>query len=356
MKVVVLCRKVDGVPLNGFDRYSNDITKSLSELEGLEIILPNQSDPFNVPPSGSVMSPPYYDVFMPVVNLLRGRMKGDVFHAVTDSQAVMFPWLKGKKVVTMHHVDKTPAVGIKEKIFRVFYGFGTKMSLKYADAVICVSEQTKREVKEAYGIEDSRLCVVNHAVSDRFAVMPEVQKRKTVGYLGALKNRKNLEFIVRTAAAYKKTYPEDGLVFSICGEGPENERLRNLTSELDVNDVVEFKGKVEDADLVSTYNSFMLFCLPSLQEGFSLPVIEAERCGVPVLTLEDAMMPEEVVTVSTKCRDEEDMVSKIHFLLKNKEAYEKAVNAGLEHSRQFSTENTARMTAEAYKKALSREN
>ncbi len=356
MKVVVLCRKIDGMPLNGFDRYSNDITKSLSEFKDLEIILPNQTGPFDIPPSGSVMSPPYYDVFMPVVNILRGKMKGDVFHAVTDGQAVIFPWIKGKKVVTMHHVDKTPPIGIKEKIFRIFYSFGTKMSLKYADLIICVSEQTRREVKEAYDVEDSRLCVVNHAVSDRFTVMPEVQKRKVVGYLGALKNRKNLEFMIRAAAAYKKKYGEDGVVFSICGEGPENERLRSLASQLDVNDIVEFKGRVNDADLVSTYNSFTLFCLPSLQEGFSLPVIEAERCGVPVLTLENAMMPEEVVSVSTKCRDEEDMASKIHFLFENKEAYDEAVKAGLEHSLQFSTENTAKMTAEAYKKALGRAN
>lgn len=172
MKVVVLCRKLEGMPANGFDRYSHDLVENLSKLPEVEIILPNQTPSLDIRSYGSVASPLYYDIFLPIVTILRGRMKGDVFHAVTDGQAVVFPWLKGKKILTMHHVDKTPPIGVKEKIFRVFYGFGTRMGVEHADMIICISEQTKKEIQEAYGVEDSRLCVINHSVSSRFQQLP----------------------------------------------------------------------------------------------------------------------------------------------------------------------------------------
>ena len=122
MKVVVLCRKLEGMPANGFDRYSHDLVENLSKLPEVEIILPNQTPSLDIRSYGSVASPLYYDIFLPIATILRGRMRGDVFHAVTDGQAVVFPWLKGKKILTMHHVDKTPPIGVKEKIFRIFYG------------------------------------------------------------------------------------------------------------------------------------------------------------------------------------------------------------------------------------------
>ena len=354
MKVVVLCRKLEGMPANGFDRYSHDLVENLSKLPEVEIILPNQTPSLDIRSYGSVASPLYYDIFLPIVTILRGRMKGDVFHAVTDGQAVVFPWLKGKKILTMHHVDKTTPIGVKEKIFRVFYGFGTRMGVEHADMIICISEQTKKEIQEAYGVEDSRLCVINHSVSSRFQQLPDVKKERVVGYLGALKNRKNLEFMIRTAAAYKKMYPDDKVIFSICGEGPENGRLKSLTAQLALDDTIEFRGKIPDDGLVNTYNSFKLFCLPSLQEGFGLPVIEAERCGVPVLTIADAMIPEEVVTAATKCQDEEDMAAKIHLLLDDETAYQEAVDKSLKHSQIFSPECTAKQTLEVYQKVLGR--
>ena len=352
MKVVILCRKLEGVSANGFDRYAHDLVENLSKIPDVEIILPNQTPRLPIRAYGSLASPPYYDIFLPLVKILRGQIKGDVIHALTDGQAVVFPWLPGKKIVTMHHVDKTPARGLKEKIFRTVYEFGTRMGVKHAELIICVSEQTKKEIQEAYGVEDSRLCVVNHAVATRFQPLPDVQKESVVGYLGALKNRKNLEFMIRTAAVYKEKYSADDILFAICGEGPEEAHLKDLCAQLAVEDIVEFRGKIADEELVATYNSFKLFCLPSQQEGFGLPVLEAENCGVPVLTIAKAMMPAEVVAAAIKCQDEEDMAAKIHQLLIDETAYRQAVESGRGHAQSFSPERNARETWEVYQRVL----
>ncbi|WP_400260586.1 glycosyltransferase family 4 protein [Candidatus Methanomassiliicoccus intestinalis] len=352
MNVVVLCRKLDGKPLTGFERYAHNLVEGLQETN-TDLILPCQHTFFQVKPSGSLISPPYYDVMIPMWSLIRGRIKGEVYHALTDSQAAIFPLVKGKKIVTIHHVDKTPPIGIKEKIFRSFYAFGTKMSVKYADVIICISEQTKKEVAEAYGVEDSRLVVIPHAVGKNFCVMPKIPKEAVVGYVGALKNRKNLEFLIRTAAEYTAAYPDKPVKFSICGEGPERQRLVELTDSLGMNNVVEFKGRIADEEIVQTYNSFALFCLPSLQEGFGFPVIEAESCGIPVLTLKSAMMPQEVVTAATECSDEKDMARQIHRLLTDEDAYNTARIEGMAHAAQYTIERMAEETEKIYKKVLS---
>lgn len=351
MNVVILCRKLDGKPLTGFERYAHNLIEGLEKTE-TDITLPSQHGFFKVRPSGSLMSPPYYDIIHPICALISGKAKGDVYHALTDAQAAIFPLVRGKKIVTMHHVDKTPPIGIKEKIFRSFYAFGTKMSIKHADVIICISEQTKEEVKEAYGVGDDRLVVIPHAVGGNFCVMPDVPKKPVVGYVGALKNRKNLEFLIRTAAEYTKRYPEENLKFSICGEGPERQRLLDLRDSLGMNDVVEFRGRVADEDIVRTYNSFKLFCLPSFQEGFGFPVIEAESCGVPVLTMKGAMMPQEVVTAATECTDEKDMVEKIHTLLTDNEAYQQAMAKGMEHASLYTVKRMVEETEKIYKKVM----
>ncbi len=351
MNVVVLCRKLDGKPLTGFERYAHNLVEGLDKNK-TEITLPNQHPFIDVKPSGSLFSPPYYDIILPIWSLMRGKAKGDVYHALTDSQAAIFPIVKGKKIVTMHHVDKTPPIGIKEKIFRSFYAFGTKMSVKYADVIICISEQTKEEVKEAYGVEDDRLVVIPHAVGHNFCIMPEVPKEPVVGYVGALKNRKNLEFFIRTAAEYTNMYPEESLKFSICGEGPERQRLMDLRDSLGMNNVVEFKGRVADEDIVKTYNSFTLFCLPSFQEGFGFPIIEAESCGVPVLTLKGAMMPQEVITAAIECTDEKDMAEKIHQLITDHDMYDAAMKKGIQHASIYTVEKMTEETEKIYKKVL----
>jgi len=350
MKVAVLCRRLDGKPSNGFERYYHNIVEALG-LAGCEPYLPNQAGRPEIRPSGSLISPPYYDIILPAVLLMKGKMKADVFHALTDSQAIMFPWLRGRKVLTIHHVDKTPPDSVAEGIFRAFYNLGTRIGLRHADQIICISSQTKAEVMEAYGVPEERLTVVNQALPSSFRLLPDVPKQATVGYIGALKKRKNVELLVRAYGAYRSRGGRPPLRLAIYGEGSDQPELEALARELGVADGVEFHPPVPQDLLVETYNSFSLFVLPSLQEGFGMPIIEAQSCGVPVLTKEGAMIPEEVVKGTVRCADERDMADQMENLLRDDQWRQKVIKEGLEHAAAFSLRELGARTLAVYRKA-----
>jgi glycosyltransferase involved in cell wall biosynthesis len=351
MKVTVLCRRLDGKPSNGFERYSQNLYDALQD-KGIDLHLPNQHVPFPVRPSGSLISPPYYDLLMPLRDLLLGHMDADVFHAVTDSQALVFPWLRGKKVITMHHVDKTAADSAPERVFRAFYGLGTKIALRYADKVICISSQTKSEVMEAYDIPEEKIALISQAIPASFRPLPQVTKEAVIGYVGALKKRKNIEFLIRAYAIYSQRLGKVPLRLVICGEGTDQAALERLAMELGVANGVEFRGPIPEEKLVETYNSFSLFSLPSHQEGFGFPIIEAQACGVPVLTMKGAMIPEEVSRYAVKCENEEDMARWMDLLINDRQKREHIITEGLLYASKFSVEEMGQRTLAIYRELM----
>ncbi len=347
MRVALLTRRLDDKPTNGFERYAHNLYRGLRSKD-LEIVLLNQRSPLPIRPSGSLVSPIYYDLILPLWRITTGKAQADVFHALTDSQALIFPWLKGKKVITMHHVDLTPPGSPPEALFRRFYGLGTKMALKYADHVICISQQTRREVMTSYGVPDEKISIIPQALSPSFRPLDRPRMGNTIGYLGALKKRKNVEFVIRAFAILQDRYPDGKNRLMICGEGPDQKRLEKIVGDLAL-DSVTFEGLIPEDRVVETYNSFDVFAFPSLQEGFGFPILEAQACGVPVLTREGSMVPEDVTKQAISCNNEEDMAEKIHSLLTNRAFRERVVKEGMEYASSFSVESMARKTMEVYR-------
>lgn len=351
VKVAVLCRKLNGRPTDGFERYSNDLVAGLRAIN-MDVVLPNQDAPGDVPPSGSAISPLFYDIVYPLWKILSGRMRADVFHAVTDAQAILFPWLRGRKVLTMHHVDKTPPDSVPELIFRTFFGIGTRIGIRQADMIICVSSQTKEEVMQRYGIPSSRLAVVPHAIASKFRPLPEVRKERVVGYIGAFKRRKNLEYLVRAFHLHTRQYPSSDLRLVLYGDGTDRGRLEALVRELGIDGRVEFRGPVPEEKLVETYNSFSMLAMTSFQEGFGFPIIEAQACGIPVLTVEGALIPEEVARATVKCKGLEDMAAWMERLRSDRAEREKIIAGGIAHARAFSLDRMAEMTTSIYEAVM----
>ncbi len=105
--------------------------------------------------------------------------------------------------------------------------------------------------------------------------------------------------------------------------------------------------------MVRAYNSFDVFVLPSEWEGFGLPILEAQRCGVPVIVREDAHIPAEVSKCCLKASSEEDMADKIYELLTDADLRQSMTEQGLEYTQQFAWERTAHETLKVYEQAVS---
>jgi glycosyltransferase involved in cell wall biosynthesis len=119
-------------------------------------------------------------------------------------------------------------------------------------------------------------------VETMFAVAPHDLKSDVI-FAGRLLPNKNVDLLIRAVKLVKRTKPDVRCL--IVGNGPERERLEALVQELKLHNNVTFFNFLEDHnELYALMKSSRMFVLPSIREGFSLVSIEANACGIPVIT------------------------------------------------------------------------
>lgn len=209
-----------------------------------------------------------------------------------------------KKVVTIHDVvwKKTPLTMpllnlLSEKILM-------PLSLKKADKIITVSMSTANDVRAYWPIYENKI-VVNYPAFN--LPKPETSnykehliiKRNYILFVGTIEPRKNLENLLK---AYLQL-PEDlRKVYDLVivggkgwGKRTELKRLHEQSPER-----IKFLGYVSECELASLYKNASVFVLPSIYEGFGLPLVEAMYYGVPVITSNCSSMPEVAKDASLK--------------------------------------------------------
>jgi glycosyltransferase involved in cell wall biosynthesis len=241
---------------------------------------------------------------------------------------------RGRSVVTLHdlHFERDPGVmGLAD---RVTFRFFVPRAAKRADHVLSVSERTKHDAVELYGIDPDRVTVTPHGVDPAFA--PGGARRGFLLFVGAIQARKD-PLAAAAAAA--------GVGLPLVAVGPEREP--QLARELRAQGV-DVRGWVEQDDLAELYRGAEALILPSRYEGFGVPVLEAMASGTPVVCSRDAALRE--VAGNAAAYDEDgDFAGAVRRVLADRERY---VRAGLERVKAFSWEETARRTAAVYRGVL----
>jgi len=354
VRVVLLSRgKNTKFPMEGFGVYSINLYKGLLE-KGIEVKLIPQEISVNVPLYGFFPSLLLYDILLPIKDFLR-KVEADIFHALFESKGIFFPMLGGRKVITIHHIinrKEFPPRSIKEYIFSFYWDKSRDISIRSADHIIAVSEQTKTEILNYYNIPEETITVINHGISDIFRPLNVRKEPLRIGYIGALNRRKNIDFLIRAFYIFYKRYDVQNCRLVICGRGPEREKLIKLTEKLGIRSKVKFTGYVPSRDLVKVFNSFSVFVYPSLHEGFGFPILEAQKCGVPVIILKSAKIPQETGRCAVKAEDESDMAHKIYELLTDKKFSKRVIENGLNYARTFTWEKCIVETIKVYNKLL----
>ncbi|MBN1136319.1 MAG: glycosyltransferase family 4 protein, partial [Anaerolineae bacterium] len=170
-----------------------------------------------------------------------------------------------------------------------------------ASAVITVSECSKRDIVAHYGLDPDKVTVIYEAAGPEFGpASPADQQRVRRRYglpdqflvhVGVIEPRKNL---VRLVEALQRLRDE-GLSVPLVVVGPKgwlyDDFFRRL-EQLQVRDAVCFPGYVPLADLPAIYSAATLAAMPSVYEGFGLPVLEAMACGAPVVCSNTSSLPE----------------------------------------------------------------
>ncbi|MFT4539641.1 MAG: glycosyltransferase involved in cell wall biosynthesis [Planctomycetota bacterium] len=148
-----------------------------------------------------------------------------------------------------------------------------------AELVFTVSEDVRSQLQQVFRVQPHKIrCLPNAA--DHISVLPRCDRPDSpLLHVGHLEPRKNLELLLE-ALALDTGLPQ--LVLAGADKPGEGARLLRRAHELGIEDRVEWIGSFDDADLPALYSRAACVVIPSRLEGFCIPVLEAQRAGVPV--------------------------------------------------------------------------
>ena len=183
-------------------------------------------------------------------------------------------------------------------IDRRIYAWKTRRAAERADLVVAVSEQTRQDLVEFYGVEPSRIRVVYQGCRPAFQAEPapgadEAEARRLglpdrfLLCVGTVERRKNLELLVQALAGL----PEVPLLV-VGRETRYAGEVRRLARRLGVEGRLRFIESASAESLATLYRRCTVSVYPSRFEGFGIPIIEALFCGAPVVTTAGGVFPE----------------------------------------------------------------
>jgi glycosyltransferase involved in cell wall biosynthesis len=148
--------------------------------------------------------------------------------------------------------------------------------------IIAVSRQTSTRLIDQLGVTAPVHTIELGVDLETIAAQKESELRSDILFAGRLLANKNVDVLLEALVSMKKDFP--GLCCRIVGEGPERSRLEMLSIDLDLEENVIFHDYFPGAAIYGVMKSAKVFALPSEREGFGIVAIEANACGVPVVT------------------------------------------------------------------------
>jgi len=186
---------------------------------------------------------------------------------------------------------------------RRWYGF-LRMQMRVARQVprhITVSQNSKKDITAQMGVDPETLHVVPVGVDqERFRPLPHISRvpGRLLTTASADVPLKGLTYLIDALAKVRTERPDAHLV--VIGQPRHKSAVPAQLERLGLTDAVEFVSGITDERVVELYAEAEIAVVPSLYEGFSLPVIEAMSCATPLVTTTGGALPE-VVGPSGEC-------------------------------------------------------
>jgi glycosyltransferase involved in cell wall biosynthesis len=196
---------------------------------------------------------------------------------------------------------------------RIYLTLAMPLFLRRSDRIICVSQQTRRDLQRLYHVPDAKLRVIYEGVDPRFsrvtdpAALSRARKRYKLPEhfilaVGTVEPRKNLTTLfeayaglLQDGAPAAPVVPLSSIDLVVAGkQGWLVESTLRAVHERGLSERVQFAGYVADEDLPALYTLADVFAFPSVYEGFGLPPLEALACGTPVVCSDASSLPEVV--------------------------------------------------------------
>jgi len=284
--------------------------------------------------------------------LIKPRRNVDIFHETYYSMNNCCP-LFAKRVVTVHdmvHEKFTQYFPTRDKTRK-----HKAHAVHQADHIICVSENTRRDLIEISNVPKEKTSVVYHGYTlscSKTHITPANHEKPFILYVGSRYGYKNFNLLLH-AFASSKLLRNDFLIVCLGGGKASREETDLMNTLYLPSDCVKYVDG-DDSVLAGLYASAKAFIYPSLYEGFGIPPLEAMAFGCPVVCANASSIPEVVGDAAhlfdpTDASDLQDAVEKVVF----SSEYSSRLRAkGYERIKLFSWDKCADDTLLVYKKIL----
>lgn len=309
---------------------------------------------------------------------IKGKVKRDILHIPHYNIPVL---ARFNLVSTIHDIMHiTYPEGASGRLAPIYMRFMVERILNTAKAVICVSQATKSEIirKFSRNIEDlvnrfpstierpsvktvqdvmgesPFLNVIYEGVDRIFTKITDSGYLKSIKekynlpdkfllYVGSIRRHKNIDTLLGSFSQFKKRMPDIRLVM-----------VGRLSQEMDIKrDGVAYLGEIEsDRELAAIYNLASCLFNLSLCEGFGLTILEAQKCGLPVVCSDipvhrevgaDGIVPVEPSYIDQVCDN-------LYNILSNKDAREALISRGFKNTARFDWHKAAQDTIGLYRR------
>ena len=299
----------------------------------------------------------------------------DILHC-TSNTAPVSPGMP--LVTTLHDIIYMESISIfkkggtwYQKMGNMYRRWNVPKVVKISDKIITVSKFERKRIGEFFNIpeNDNRLVAIYNGVTEHFKKIDDKKELDRVKqlyklpdnflfFLGNTDPKKNTPGTLKAFSDYLKKTGDDMYLVMLDYERSELEKILSDIGDKELINRIILTGYVVNTDLPAIYNMCKVFLYPSLRESFGIPMLEAMRCKVPVITSNTSSMPEvsgNAAYIVDPYKPEEITLGIIE-LLSNKQLREELIEKGYQQSQKFSWKNMAIDVLDLYKEVYKKHN
>jgi glycosyltransferase involved in cell wall biosynthesis len=284
------------------------------------------------------------------VEVITGRVT--LYHA-TDF--VLPPTLPNTRtLLTVHDLSFVRVPEATSPNLRAYLDAVVPRSVRRADHILADSAATKADLIELYDTSPEKITVLLSGVDARFSRVDDTETRRAVRAkyripprpyilsVGTVQPRKNYERLIQ-ALERLRTDEHDVDVVIAGGRGWLEDPIYDTIRSTGMNDHVHLIGFADDGDLPALYSEAACVAVPSLYEGFGIPVLEGMACGSPVVTANVSSLPEVAgdAALTITPTDLDELSDALNRLLSDSTLRAQLIQRGYERVKQFTWEASA---------------
>lgn len=382
MKVVFDFRKYDGV-VGGVEQGVIQITKYITSIDHSVVILCKRSrleQVENVFKEHQNLKIIPLDVSTHAMSLKNVKLDSNTIQDVASSEKAdiihffynwSFPFRKkAPSILTVHDVIPftfREAMGLFRNIF--LYKPGIRKACRLNDIIATVSDYSKQDIAEKVGVPFEKIKVVPNGLREVNPKDPSLEielknrfaiNEKYVLNVGGIHERKNIVKLVHAFAGLvnHRGYSGKLLITGNVSGAPYQRKMKKICDasvrETGMENRIVFTGYVSEQELDSLFRMAGILIYPSLYEGFGMPILEAMKMGLPVITSNITAMPEVAggAAYLVDPNSIEDMTSAMSEVLQNKILREEMIEKGLGLVHPYTWKNVSERYLELYQEII----